>query len=430
MAETRKTSIRSYFVLGFVFIAGVFGGLVAWSVLAPYEGAVMTSGLVAVETNQQAVQHLEGGIVRHIHVREGDRVGAGEVLLELDGTAARASLASVEARLFELLGQEARLKAERDGNSELVIRAGYGDVLEDPAMQDILVSQNALLDARAASRRSRVNILRQRIRQLGKRIDGLNSEVDAKASQSILIEQEVRGLDDLFEKGLATQDRRLGLKREQSRLTGERESLLSEIAATEVRIGEAEIEITSLTDGFLEEVLTELREVQTQIAELSERRIALKDQLSRLDIIAPREGAVIGIKAHTVGGVINPSEPVMFIVPEDDNLIAKVRIAPQDIDKVAPGQDARLRFSAFNQTTTPEAQGHVIKVSADAIRDEATGAFFYEGTISIPADWINSERWPIQPGMPVEVLVQTDTRSVISYLIKPLQDAMTRTWRE
>jgi HlyD family type I secretion membrane fusion protein len=426
----RGDLLKQYLTIGWGVVALVFGGLIAWSVLAPFEGAVLTAGQITVASNQQAVQHLEGGIVREIYVREADAVTEGQKLLSLDATATGASLQALEARLFALLGTEARLIAERDGTSELRLRPGFEDLASRPDVQAVLASQKSLMAARNDNLGTQGTILRQRIDQLNARIAGMQNEITAKDDQIALVDDEITRFETLMERGQAVITRILALKRDRAQLQGEKDALTSDIAATRVQIGEARSEIARLEQDNTETLLTELREVQTQIGELAEERLALLDRSGRLDILAPRAGRVLGIRAHTVGGVIRASEPIMYIVPENDRLIAKVRISPADIDKISVGQPARLRFSAFNQDQTPQVDGAVSAVSADAITDEATGASFYEVMIEIPDDALASTDLQLLPGMPVEASLTTESRNVLSYLVKPLTDSVSRTSRE
>lgn len=421
---------KGLFRLGWGFVALLFGGLILWSVFAPFEGAVLASGAISVESNQQAVQHLEGGIVGEIFVKEGDRVEEGQTLIALDGTAVQARLLSVEARLFELLGHEARLIAERDGLDEIAIRADLSSISETPRMSAILRSQNELMRARAASRATQVDLLNQTILQLRRRVSGRESEIIANKKQATLLEEEMRSLQPLVEKKLVTRPRIVGLQRELAQLEGAREALASEVATTKIQIGEAQIELNQLTEGFLENLLTELREVQTQASELTEQRVAALDQLQRLSILAPRTGRVLGVQTHTIGGVIPPREPIMHIVPANDPLIARVRVSPSDIDKVGPGSRAVLRFPAFNANVTPEVYGQVSKVSADALQDPSNGLFYFEAVIEIPEDRLANQTYVLIPGMPVDASLRTESRTVLSYLLKPLGDAMSKTFRE
>jgi len=426
----RSDFLGQYLAVGWGIVALVFGGLIAWSVLAPFEGAVLTAGQISVESNQQAIQHLEGGIVREIYVREADAVAEGQKLLSLDSTSTGAALQALEARLYGLLGTEARLIAERDGASTLTLRPGFEAFADRPDMQAVLTSQDGLLKARSDNLGTQGTILRQRIDQLNTRISGMQNEITAKDEQIALVDDEIARFETLMERGQAVITRVLALKRDRARLQGEKDGLLSDIAATRVQIGEARSEIARLSQDNTEDLLTQLRDVQTQISELSEERTALLDRSGRLDITAPRAGRVIGIRAHTVGGVIRPSDPIMYIVPENDRLIAKVRISPVDIDKISVGQPATLRFSAFNQDETPQFNGKVIAISADALLDEASGATFYEAMVEIPDEALANSKFQLLPGMPVEAMLRTESRNVLSYLVKPLTDSISRTFRE
>lgn len=427
--SSRKSFARNL-IIGWAAILLVFGGLVAWSVFAPFEGAVLSQGQVAVESNQQAIQHLEGGIVREIYVREGDEVEQGQRLISLDATTTQAGVQALEARLFELLGTEARLIAERDGLSTLSIREDFAALNEDPEMQAILRAQQALLNSRDDTLGTQASILRQRINQLDTRIGGMTKEIAEKDSEIALLQDEISRFEELVAKELAPEVRVLALRREMSKVQGARESLVSDISATRVQIGEARTEIAKLNQGFQQDVLTELRDVQTQIGELAEQRTAAVDRQTRLDILAPRTGRVIGVRAHTIGGVINPSEPIMYIVPEGDPLVAKVQVNPVDIDKISVGQEAVLRFTAFNQDKTPKVSGAVVSVSADALTDQATGRTYYEAVVEIPPDALAKTDFVLVPGMPVDASLKTESRSVLSYLVKPLTDSMSRTFRE
>jgi HlyD family type I secretion membrane fusion protein len=434
MADTatspRPSSNARLFLIGWSVIGLVFGGLIAWSVFAPFEGAVLASGSVSVQSRHQAVQHLEGGIVSEILVSEGSAVEAGELLLRLDGKALEAQQASLDARLTDLVAREARLLAERDGLERLSVQSDVGDLLPKAALKDALAGQRTLMRARATSRTTQVSILSQRIIQLERQIDGLASEVAARRDQSRLIEQELEGLQELLEKGLTPRPRLLALERERASLKGSVDSLSADMARTRVQIGEAQLEKLRLTDGCREEVIEELTLVQTEIATLAEERRAVSDRLSRLEIRAPRAGRVLGARAHTVGGVIAPGDPVMHIVPKDDPLVVMVRVLPQDIDKITVGQPARMRFSAFSQRETPEIQGNVLKIGADAVVDEASGLAFYEIVLALPSEQPLGERFTLVPGMPVEAMLRTESRNALSYLTKPLRDSVSRTFRE
>ena len=421
---------RRFLLLGWVTILTVFGGLGAWAILAPFEGAVVASGQLTVESRHKAVQHREGGIVAERFVREGDRVEEGQVLLRLDGTPIKSEMENLEARLVNLFARAARLAAELDGTETLAPQRVPDDLRASEALAEALAIQADLMAARSEARATRSSILRQRISQLREREQGLEAEVQSKLDQSVLIGQELADLKTLLEKGLTPRPRILALERQGSALSGEIEALRAQIAETQVRIGETRLEILSLTEGFTEEVITELDAVRTEIAALLSQRRAALDRLQRLEIRAPQSGLVLGVRTNTTGGVIEPGAPIMHIVPEADPLIALVRVAPADIDRIRIGQPARLRFSAFNRDETPEVDATVSNISADAVRDDTTGQTYYEVTVQLPGPQPLGEQVGLLPGMPVDAMVRTESRNVLSYLVKPLSDAMSRTFRE
>lgn len=423
----RANPLPRLFRAGYLIIGVVFGGLLAWSVLAPFEGAVVAAGTISVESEQKAVQHLEGGIVEAIHVREGDHVSAGAPLVELSGAQTRARLAGLESRLSELAAREARLAMEAGEASQITARDALAGL---PGLTARVESQSALMQARAETRRNTANVLESRIGQLRTQIDGLREQVASNKEEAAVIASEMADLQALHEKGLAPRTRILALQRNRSSLEGARAGLTSQIATTQVRIGETRIELDRLNSDFREKAMAELSEVRAEMSELTEERMAARDRLERLIITAPRAGHVIGVRAHTVGGVIPPGEPLMFIVPEDEDLVATVRISPADIDKVRPGQKARLRFSAFSQDQTPEFETLVLKVSADAFTDEGSGMRYYQAVVAIPSGDPRASRLDLRPGMPVEAMLTTGSRSAISYLLKPIADASQRTFRE
>lgn len=427
MGNSRQLHSTKFYLTGMATIGFIFGGLFLWSVAAPFEGAVIANGSIGVESQHKAIQHLEGGIVTEINAQEGQKTQQGDLLIRLDGTATQARLSSIDAQLNDLLAREARLIAERHNSSKLNLRP---DIELSPNLKNALNSQSDLLKARLDARNTRIAILKQKTTQMSRLIEGLQADISAKNDQVQFLNEEIASLQILVDKGLSPKPRILALQRSKSEIDGASQTLISEIAATNVRIQEAKLEIIQLEEGFLEEVLSELNDVQTRIATLLEEKIAATDQLSRLEIRAPRSGIVLGIRTHTIGGVVSSGTPLMHIVPEGDALVAQVRIAPQDVDKLFIAQTARLKFSAFNQKDTPEIEGHVLKISADTVQDETTGISYYDVIVSMGNPTSpNTDFQPI-PGMPVEVVLRTDSRNVLSYLTKPLFDSIGRTFRE
>lgn len=433
-ATNRTPASAEFFVkLGIGAVLAIFGGIAIWSVVAPIDGAVIASGQVVVETNRKAVQHLEGGVIEEILVREGDHVEAGEVVARLDDTVPGANLALIDAQLTELYARRARLEAERDDRDEPAPARGAPDILKSEAFAAKREGQEQLFQARRTTRATQIRLLKERITQQNERIAGLTAQIDSLKDQRRLIEDELAGVRDLHAQGYAPKTRVRALERESRRLAGERGALHARVAEATSIIAEAELEIERLRENGREEAITELRDVEVSIAELEERRVTALEELRRTEIRAPHAGRVIGLSVHTVGAVIAPGAPLMEIVPLDDKLQVAARVAPKDVDKVSAGQDTLVRFSAFGARMTPEATGRVKFVSADSFIDEDTGVAYYLVIVDIPqGEELNLllGEAALVPGMPVETFIRTGSRPAISYFLKPLTDALARSMRE
>lgn len=432
-ADPAPPSLRHFERLGFGVVALVFGGLFFWSVIAPIDGAVLATARVVVESNRQVIQHLEGGVVTEILVDEGDLVDAGDALVRLDETTPRASASLIDAQLAELYARRARLEAERDGADDLASSRGAPGVLRTEAFSDKRVGQEQLFRARRETRLTQISLLEERIVQQQERMGGLKAQIASLTAQNRLIADELTGVRELHAQGYAPLTRVRALEREIERLSGERGALEAGVAEAESVVAEARLEIERLRESGREEAITELRDVEVSIAELEERRIAAQDSLKRTEIFAPLTGRVIGLSVHTIGGVVAPGAPLMEIVPEGDTLLIAARVAPHEVDRVAPGQETLIRFSAFGGRATPEAFGVVRTVSADSIVDEATGTPYYLVMVDLPVGEELSlalKGRQLLPGMPVEAFIRTGSRPAISYLIKPLTDSFARSLRE
>ena len=402
-----------------------------WTALMPLAGAVVVPGNLVVQSNVKTIQHPTGGVVAQIPVHNGMRVGVGDLLLRLDATQAQASLQMVSKQLDEVRVRIARLVAERDGRSglqapaELVARSG------EEAVKTLLVSEDSLFNARANARRSQTELLQSRGSQLSEEIAGLDAQVGSKTKQLELIAGELSGVQDLYDKRLVPLTRLTTLQRESARIEGERGQLMSAIAETKSKIGEAQLQIVRLDQDFRTDVVKELGESQGKEAELVERGVAARDLLDRIEIRAPTSGVVHQLSAHTIGGVIRAGDPIMEVVPDSDDLQIEARLQPNDIDQVRTGQKAFVRFSAFNQRVTPQLTGVVSYVSADTSHDQQTNAPYFTVRVALSED----ERrrlagLQLVPGMPAEVFMQTGSRTMMSYLLKPITDQMQRAFVE
>lgn len=424
-------SIRRHLILGLLVSVLLIGVAGAWATTTKIAGAVVSQGTFVVDSYLKSVQHPTGGVVGEILVADGDRVAAGDVLMRLDATQTKAQLAIVTKRLDQLTARQARLEAERDDLTEVDFPASLHARAGDPDVDSILNSERRLFEFRSESREGRKAQLRERIAQFQHEIEGLKAQELAYERGLGVLEAEIAGLKPLFEQGVINMQRLNALETQAATFGGERGEKIAFQAQAAGRISETKLQILSIDQDLKTEVAQELREIQTQIGELIERRIAAEDQLKRIDIIAPQNGIVHQLAVHTVGGVISPADVIMQIVPDSDTLALEVQILPQDIDQVAFGQKAILRMTAFNQRTTPELSGYVSRIAADLRRDDRSDLTWYLVRVTIPAEELaRLEGLTLMPGMPAEALIQTGERTALSYLIKPLADQIHRSFRE
>ncbi|MCW8282111.1 MULTISPECIES: HlyD family type I secretion periplasmic adaptor subunit [Agrobacterium] len=429
--QTLRRSIRNHiFVggLGFLTLVGVFGG---WAVGTEIVGAVIAQGSLVVETSLKKVQHPVGGVVSELAVRDGDRVKAGDVVMRIDATMTKANLAIIVKSLDQYTARKARLESERDRAGRVIFpqtlldRAGNGEVL---AMMN---AEQRLYENRKAVRESKKRQLEQRVRQLRDEISGMEAERAANLREQGMVDEELIRFRSLHERGLMEKSRLSTLERQATDIDGDIGRLMAGIAGVEAKISETALQILQIDEQWSEEVGSDLREMDARIGEYVERRVAAEDQLKRVDILAPQDGVVHQLSVHTIGGVVAPGEQIMMIVPEVDKLVVEVKVAPQDIDQIYYGQLTNLRFSAFNQKTTPEITGTVERISADVTVDQRTGTSFYLVRVATSQEQIKRlGEFSLMPGMPVEAFITTGERSVLSYFLKPLIDQANRTFRE
>lgn len=424
--------IRKHLRLGVGAVLLIGGVSLAWSLVAKLDSAVVTQGTVVVESNIKKVQHATGGIVGQIHVREGQRVTEGEVVVRLDETATRTALSIVMNDLTATRARAARLTAERLGATQiafpkdLLLRAA-----SDPELDAVLQGEIRLFTSRYETRLGQKAQLTERIGQLREELKGLADQKKSLDIQLKVAREELENLRGLEAKRLTTVPRLSSLEREIARNDGALGETLARMASSRGKIAETELQILQLDRDHATEVSKDTREAETKINELQERRVAAEDQLKRIDIRAPISGLVHQLSVHTIGGVINATEPLMLIVPETDRLILEVRIQPNDIDQVHIGQATRVRFTAFNQRTTPELMGALFRVSADLSKDQQSGLSYFTGGVAITEEELAKLKGlKLIPGMPADAFIKTGERTFASYIVKPLADQMNRSLRE
>ena len=424
-------SIRRYTIAGIVVVLILTCGVGVWAAATEISGALIAPGTIVVESNVKKVQHPTGGVVGQLLVRDGDRVKAGDLLVRLDDTIMRANLAIVTKALTELNARKARLEAERDGAETVKFPDDLMQQADVPEIAQVLMGERKLFELRRSARAGQKAQLQERINQSGEETTGLSAQKVAKEKEITLIEHELAGVRDLFNKNLVPMTRLTSLERDATRIDGERGQLIATIAQAKGKIAELRLQIIQIDQDLSSEVAKEMREIDAKIGEFVERKVSAMDQLKRTDIRSPQDGTVFQSTVHTVGGVMPAGEPIMLIVPEADKLTIEARVNPQDIDKVQLGQIAALRFSAFNVRTTPEIFGTVSRVSADTTTDQRTNQSYYTIRIAMPPEQVTRlGDVKLVPGMPVEAFVKTGERTVISYLMKPLSDQINRAFRE
>ena len=426
-----ERSIKRYLIAGVTTCALLVGGGASLATIITLSGAVIAPGTIVVDSNDKKIQHRTGGVVGEILVREGDAVKAGDILVRLDATLARANLAIVTKGMDQLEARLARLEAERDGNQTIAFPDFLISKANDPTVARTMAGEKSLFDLRREARAGQKAQLAERIAQLGQEASGLTEQRDAKQREIDLIHSELTGIRKLWQQKYVSLERMTALERDATRVEGERGQLTAMIAQAKGRSAEVALQIIQIDQDLRSEVAAELRDVQGRIYEFVERKVAAEEELRRIDLRSPQDGVVHQLAVHTVGGIVGAGEQLMLIVPVNDKLFVEAHIARNDIDQVTPGQPAILRLSAFNQQTTPELTGILVKVSPDLSVDERTGAAFYTARIALPAGEVAKlDRLVLAPGMPVEVFLPSTERTILSYLIKPVSDQIERSFRD
>ena len=384
IARDEGVSIRRHLLGGVVIALLLTVGVGGWATTTELSGAVIAPGSIVVDSNVKKVQHLTGGIVGELLVRDGQRVRVGEVVLRLDETITRVNLAIVTKGLDEMTARQARLASERDRAERSRLPDYFAGARERARRRRCHQSERKLFELRRSARLGQKSQLRERIAQLDEEVRGYTALQEAKAEEIELIQRELEGVRALWNKNLVQINRLISLEREAVRLKGERAQSIAAMAQSRGKIGEIELQIIQIDQDLSSEVARELREVEGKIGEFIERKVAAEDQLKRIDMRAPQDGVVHQLAVHTVGGVVSAGDPIMLIVPEADALSVEAKVSPQDIDQLHLGQAAGLRFSAFNQRTTPEINGAISRISADVSTDQRSGQSFYTVRISSP----------------------------------------------
>lgn len=417
---------------GLVIVIVFLAIFVLWAGIAPLDSASVAQGSVVLNSSRKTIQHLEGGIITEILVKEGDMVVTGQPLVKLNQLSAKAEKESLLVKLQTALATEARLIAERDNSEEIKFDDLLLANIADEQVAKIIDSQQKLFEARHNDINGQIELLEQRIAQLDEEQEGIKSQHLAAAAQRKLIDEEVKMTEELHEKGLASKTRVLTLKRGKSSIEGTIGNLLTDAARVKEKISELQTEIHTVQNKYTRDVMNELKDVQAQLVELKEKFSAKSDTFERTVISAPQSGKITGLKYHTVGGVITPGAAIMDIVPQDDNLIVEAKVSPNDIDVIHDGLQAKVMLTAYRSRSVPRLDGNVIYVSADKFSDEKNGFGYFMARVEIDKKELEelSDEIKLYPGMPAEVFIITGSRTFLGYLLTPLRDTFHRAFRE
>jgi HlyD family secretion protein len=415
------TSVVLIFVVGFL----------TWAAFAPLDSALTAPGVIVVESHRKTIQHLEGGIVKDILVKEGQTVQAGQTLILLDDTQARVQLALLQDEADGLAAQEARLIAERDGDDHVSFPPELLARQNEPKVAEDIRGEEKAFETKRDSLQEQVGILTQRKGENGSVVAGLRAEQTALETQIALINEETGNVQLMVNKGLEPLPKLLALQRQAADLTGQRGQLLEKVSQVDLNNGETDIQIVNLKSQALDDALKDLRDVQSKRYDLSDRIQAARDILNRITMTAPVAGKVVDLTVHTKGAVIKPGDTVMEIVPEKDQLDVEAHVRPEDAEYVYVGQSAKVNMSAYMQRRLPMISGTVTGISADRLTDQRTGQPYFNAVVSVDRSALKDfPEVRIIPGMPVDVAIETGTRTALDYFLEPIRDVIRSGMRE
>jgi HlyD family secretion protein len=434
--DSLPRSTRLPTIGGVLIMAVMVMGFGVWGNMAPIAGAIVASGVFVATGQNKIIQHLEGGVIREIYVREGDIVEQGQLLVDLDETAPRAELRRLFLRRMRLTAMDARLQAEMSEADEITFPDELIQAMDEPEVKEILGSQKLTFTARRNNMNSDIAGINEGINALNERIQGSRIQLDGVRRQIKFIEEEIEAKEYLLKTGLVRKPEVLLLQRSQANLDGEVGRIMGDIGDAKERIAKALEQINGVKKTAIKTAVEQMHEVRGELVDVRERMLSAKGVLDRIHIAAPVRGVVVKLRYHTQGGVIEAGKNIMEILPLKDELIIEARVRPQDIDSVRHGQHATVRLSALNQRITPMISGEVIYLSADTLADEKKSQQVGPTDIYIIRVKLNNEEaaaipgFSPTPGMPAEVYVKTTERTFFQYIVKPIHDSMTRAFRE
>jgi epimerase transport system membrane fusion protein len=418
-------------MIGWAIIGVFFGGFGVWAAVAPLNGAVVANGVVKVDGNRKSVQHLDGGIVKQLHVKEGDRVEVGDTLLVLDETQAKAEYEVLREQYVVLRATEARLLTELASGSEMVMPAELKDRRHEAYAVSVWAGQVKQFESRTATLEGQKRVIEEKIRQLRSQIEGAEAQAKAFTSQVDSVKHEADSVAPLVDKMLLPKPRLLQLQRTAFGLEGQIADAQANVGKFRQAIAEQELQITQLRNDRMADVTKDLREVQARLLEVIPKRTSAEAVLGRMEIRAPYGGRVVALTMFSVGGVIQRGEKIMDIVPDEDGLTIEAQLPVEEISEVHPGMRAEVHLTAFKQRIVPTLRGEVVQISADRLTDPKTGAPFYVASIKLDTEEIAKlEGVRLHPGMPATVMLPTDSRTAFEYIVGPLASSFRHSFKQ
>ena len=430
-AARPSDSFRGSAMAGWLIILVFFGGLGTWSMTAPLNGAVVANGIIKVDGNRKSVQHLDGGIVKQLRVKEGDRVAVGDVLIVLDDTQARAEFDVFSEQFIVLRATEERLRAEFGHRAGLIVPSDLGNFRGDQHFESIWNGQVRQFESRQAALAGQRIIIREKIAQLAHQITGGEAQVKAFKEQLVSVRDEMKSIMPLVEQGLISRPRYLQLERAASGLEGQSADAMANIAKGRQAIAEQQQQIAQLDNDRMADVTKDLRDVQAKLLEVIPRLMNARAVLGRMDIRSPYSGRVVGLNVFSIGGVIQRGDKILDVVPEKDSLVVEAQVAVDDISELRPEMRAEVHLTAYKQRITPIVHGTVFQISADRLTENRTGAAYYTALLRVDeAELAEMPNVQLYPGMPATVMIPTAERTAFEYIVGPLMMSLKHGFRQ
>lgn len=426
MPDAPDQRARPTILIGLMLMLLLFGVIGSWASLMPLAAGAIAPGRVIAESNRKDIQHLEGGIVQEILVKDGDVVKAGQPLVRLDSTNAQAKAEQVLGQYLAAKATEARLLAERDGKSDIAFPPEYQkQEATNQKVKEALDAQRHLFATRREALEGEIGVLNQKIAQSGEEIRGLREQIAAASTQISLLNQEIATVSELVQSGNAVKSRLLALQRQQADLMGQRGNSQAMVSRANQTINESKISIINAKNDFSNKVATELKDTQVQLATLEEQSRAASDVARRVEVKAPIDGTVTALAIHTIGGVVQPGETLLSIVPANDRLVVEAHVSPQDIDAVHAGLEAEVKLTAYKTRYLRPVKGKVLTVSADRVDDKASQDSYFLARVDVAPEELHALGPDIKlsSGMPADVLIVTGKRTMLSYVMQPIRDS-------